>query len=1102
MRRLTTCFINMRRLIFAAVAKVERPSTLRTLSMRDKLTVIVNKAKQTAARFARSSRRAAVTITLMLGIWHPIVAQVTTGSIAGTVYDPSGAVIDKCAVTATDLETGLTRQVQTNESGYYSLPSLTPHAYKLTATIAGFAVTTTQITVLLGQEAHFDFHLTASTVSQDVQVAAFASAVELNTSSHQVDSLMGSHSIENLPSAGRNVFQTLQSLPNVSPFQNAPGPVNNFRTTSNSVTIGGSASGTTSYLQDGVTNIAMLTKTANFQPPIEATQEVSIIQNGASARFDEPSVVNVITKGGTNRFHGRAYDYFQNDALNTVGYFNRPKPPLRYNQFGANIGGPIIKNKLFFFFDYSGLRDIRGTTLYAVVPTPAERTGDFSQDGFKIYDPATYNQQTGAIAAFPGNIIPSGRISDFANKYMAYFPLPTGSSVGGNNFQKNVSNTNTYNSYLGRLDYIIGSRDSVYGAYESTNPSILNPSFSASPIFTYVNTQTAKNAFAQETHTINSSTINIARFAYNESNINFAFTGKDNYVQLFGLQNLNPLPSQFQPPQVTLSRHTGLGNAASPQGALQRLFELSDEMNLTRGKHSLYAGVGVDKLNMDGSWGIWNNGQYSFNGQFTSNHAAKLAGGSDIADLLLGFPSSAEGGTGVTAAKFRQWNVFPYIQDDWRISSKVTLNLGLRYDYYGAPADADGNSNIYDVSTNTNHPGTYRQQYLTFAPRVGFAYAIDNATAVHGGYGIYYTPFQFNQLQFMMINQPNFHLQLNTYSLGSPTPVTNTFVANPALSAQAPFTIELGIKTPYVQQWNLAIQRSIGPQWMATLAYLGNKSTHLQIRQNPNQASLPANPANPSPLQSRRPYSYVGDVFQIAGIGYGNYNGLIAEIKRNFSNGLSLSANYVWSKSLDALNNGATTPQYGPNVQAEYGLSDFNAENVFKASGVYQLPFGTGRRFLGQSNSFTNQIIGGWQFSGILTVQSGLPFTVTANDLSNTGGYHSQRANQVCRGNNPDGQSIYYWFNTSCYVQTGVGQFGNERRNTLIGPRTTNLDVSFFKSFALPEETSLQFRADLFDSLNHPLLGIPNASVTSPSYGQITNISGNRVVQLALKFIF
>lgn len=1056
---------------------------------------------KTEANVVHGSVWSSLVAALMLVTGPPLVAQVTTGSVVGVVYDSSEAVIPNCKVTATDIETGAIREAQSDGSGYYIIPSLPPDTYKLTATVNGFAVTSTQLTVLLGKTATFDFHLTPSSTSQSVQVSAASSAVQLNTSDHQVDALLASQSIENLPAAGRDVFQTLQSLPNVAPFQNAAGPISNFRTTTNSLTIGGSASGMTTFLQDGVTNIAMLTKTANFQPPIEATQEVSIIQSGASARFDEPAVVNVITKGGSNAFHGRAYDYLQNDAVNTIGYFKAPKPPLRYNQFGANVGGPIVKNKLFFFFDYSGLRSSTGATLYAYVPTAAERQGDFSADTFTIYDPATYNSTTKTISAFKNNRIPSERISNFANLYTAYLPLPTGSSTPGNNFQKNVSNITAYDSYLGRIDYTIGLRDSLYGAYESTNPNILNPSFSASPIFTYLNTQSAKNAYAQETHAFSPTTINIARFGYNESNINFKFTGQEDYVTLFGLQNLNPQPSQFQPPQVTMSSHTGLGNAASPQGALQRLFEVADELELVHGKHAIYIGGELDRLELNGYWGIWNNGQYTFNGQFTSNHGTTLSGGSDIADLLLGFPSVAEGGTGVTTADFRQWNVLPYIEDDWRVGRRLTLNLGFRYDYYQAPADAKGYSNIYDLATNTNHPGTYQQAYSNFAPRVGFAYAVNN-TAVHGGYGIYYSPFQYNQLQFMMINPPNFYLQLNSYSLANPTPVTNTFVANPTLSAQAPFTVQLDMKTPYVQQWNLAIQRSIGAQWLASISYLGNKSNHLQIRNNPNQASLPSNPSSPSPIQSRRPYSYVGDVFQVSSIGYGNYNALIGDLKRNFSNGISLSTSFVWSKAMDALNNGASTPQYGPNVQAEYGLSDFNPGKVFKASGIYQLPFGTARRFLNANNWFNDQVIGGWQASGILTIQSGLPFTATANDLSNTGGDHSMRANQSCNGNRPQGQSITYWFNTSCFVQPGIGQFGNAQRDNLIGPRTTNLDMSFFKSFALPESTSLQFRTDLFDSLNHPLLGIPVASVTSPSYGKITNIPGTRVFQFALKLIF
>jgi outer membrane receptor protein involved in Fe transport len=1031
-------------------------------------------------------------------------AQVTSGALVGVVYDSSGATISGSTVTATDLATGAKRTGESNDSGHYTIPSLPPDPYKVTAAAKGFELNNAQIVVALGQTANFDFHLNPGSVTQSVEVSAEASRLELETISHEVASLVPSENVESLPANGRDVFQTLQAATNVAPFQNAPGPISNFRTTTNSLTIGGVASGTTSYLQDGVPNIAVLTKTANFQPTIEAVQEVSIIQNGASARFDEPSVVNVVTKGGTNGFHGRVYDYFKNDALNTVGYFKVPKTPLRYNQFGGDIGGPILKNKLFFFFDYSGLRQSQGTTLFANVPTLNERQGNFQQDSFTIYDPSTYNPQTGTISPFLNNTIPSGEISSFAQKFLAYYPLPTGSVIGGDNFQKTVNNTATYDSYLGRGDYNLGSQDTLYGAYENTNPSILNPTFSASSIFNYINVQQAKNAYVQETHSFSANTINIARFGYNDSNIYYSTTGtgSTNFVTQFGIPNLTPAPSQYAPPAVSLTTHTGLGSATSPQGALQRLYEFSDEVNLIRGKHNFYFGGELDKLDMNGNWTIWNSGQFTFNGQYTSNHAAHPAGGSDIADLLLGFPSAAEGGTGVTVANFREWNVLPYIQDDWRITNRLTLNLGFRYDYYSSPSDANGHSNVYDLATNSNHPGTFQQTYRNFAPRFGFAYALGKDTAVHGGYGIYYTPFQYNQLQFLMINEPNFFLQLNTYPLATTTPIANTFVANPTLSAEAPFTFQLNMKTPSVQQWNLSIQRSLGPQWLATISYLGNKSDHIEIRQNPNQATLPVDPSNPTPIQSRRPYPYVGDVYQISSIAYGNYNGLEAELERRFSSGLSVLANYVWSKSMDTLNNGAENPQYGPDVQAEYGQSDFNPGQIFKLSGIYALPVGRGKPFLGSADRLTNLTLGGWQLSGLLYVQSGLPFNVSATDLSQTGGDHAQRANQVCNGGHPANQSITHWFNTACYVQPGVGEFGNEQRDNIIGPRNTNLDLSLFKAFAIGERSSIQFRSDFFDALNHPLLGIPSATVSSSTYGQITSITGARTVQFSLKYLF
>lgn len=1039
----------------------------------------------------------------------PLHAQFTSGSITGTVFDPSGAALPGAVITATNTATNITQTVSTNSSGDFTMPSLQPGDYRLTATAKGFALSTTKVTLTLDQILAFDFHLTVGSSSQTVQVNASSSALALETESHQVGDLLGAHAIENLPSNGRDLFQTLTAATNVYGYSSTQtSDVTTYGGASNSLTIGGTAYGTSSYLQDGVTNFNMLTKTANLQPDIEAVQEVSLVQNGASARFDEPSVVNVITKSGTNAFHGRAYDYLRNDALDAIGYYNFPKPALRYNQFGANIGGPILSSKLFFFFDYSGLRQSQADTLTANVPTASERTGDFSKDSYIIYDPTTYNPQTGTISPFPGNKIPSSELSTFATRFLQYYPLPTGSAIPNVNYQINSASTVSYDEYIGRVDYNIGQNDMIYGAYETTNPNSITPTFANTPIFNNENPRSATNAYVQETHTFNNNVVNIARFGYNGSNIltTIVGAGAQNYVKEFGIQNLNPTPSQWAPPSVGLPSHSGLGDAYAPQGAKQHLYEFADEADWTLGKHNLVIGGELDKIDFNGNWVIVQNGGYYFTGQYTSNHnITNQTGGADIADLLLGYPTYAAGATGSTVGDFRQWNVLPYIQDNWKVNNKLTLNLGLRYDYYGSPNDALGHSNVYDIATNTNHKGTFHQNYLDFAPRAGFAYSINENTAVHGGYGIYYAPFMYTELQFIEANAPNYILQSYAYNLSTLVPVTNAFVANPTGSAMTPFTTSLVMPTPYSQQWNLSVQRSIGSNWLASLTYIGSKFTHTNLRDAVNQARVPSNPQNPSPIQSRRPYPYIGDVYEVENIGYGNYNGLEAELEKRYSNGLSLLTSYVWSKAMDIITGDNENPENGLNPSGNYGPADYNMTNVFKFSPVYQLPFGSGRQMFNNNNWFDRQVIGGWQVSGILSVMSGTPFTVGANDLSDTGGFHTQFANQVCDPNKVAHRSIQHWFNTSCLVQPGVGQLGNERRNNVKGPRTTNLDASAFKDFPIYADKLLQFRADFFDALNHPLLYIPayqSQNVASPTYGQITDIGGARAIQLSVKIIY
>lgn len=1031
------------------------------------------------------------------------LAQSTTGSMNGIVTDTTGAVIAGANVTATDLSTGAVRSAMTNSAGFYSLPGLLPGDYKVVATTQGFQQTTTDVVVALSKVSRWDVTLSPGQASSTITVTD--APARLDTQSHQLAATISARRIETLPAAGRTVFSTLTSATNVEPYSGG-NDISYYHLQANSLIIGGSVYGTTGFLQDGVTNFNFLTKTANFQPAIEATKEVSVIRNGASAQFDSPNMVNVVTKGGTNHFHGRVYDYLRNDALDAIGEVKTIKPPLRLNQFGGNIGGPVLHNRLFFFFGYTGLRNSSSSVVHAIVPTVAERSGDFSALGKTIYDPSTYDPVTKTIEAFPGNQIPQSRFSPFATKYLAYYPLPTPSSVPGTNLEKTVSNTETFDSYLGRVDYTLGQHDAIQGAYMTTRPVTRNGGWAAVPLFDIEYVDGARNAYVQETHVFNSQTVNIARFGYNRSDIFLTQSGvgKEHYQKEFGLTALESTPlGQSAPPKVAMTSYSTLGQSTNPQGALQNLFQYADDLSLIRGRNTLELGFELDRLQFDGNWSIFNSGSFSFKGQYTSNHALKQAGGNGFADFLLGFPSGAEGGVGNSTAAFRQYNFMPYIQDNWRVTQRLTLNLGMRYDYYQSPDDKNGHSNIYDIYTNTNHPGTFHQNYKNFAPRLGFAYGLGNKTTIRGGYGIYYTFLQYNEMQFMMANLPNFALQANNYPVTQAVPIGESLISNPTGSHQAPFTLALNMPTSYVQERNLSVEHLFGRHLTAEIAYIGSGAFHMMRRMNPNQAFLPADPSSPEPLQQRRPYSWVGDVFQVQNSGAGNYNGLEGDLRGNFGQHAYFFTSFVYSKALDNVTSEETTPLNSHDTMRDYALSDYNQGYVYKLGGQVELPLANPDALLLPTNNVVaREVLGGWSLSGVFAVKAGQPFSVSATDLTNTGAYHATRANRSCNGNDFAQRSRSEWFNTSCYSQPEPYEFGSEPRNDLVGPRNTSANMSLFKNFLIHESTSLQFRADAFGVFNHPLPNNPNANVNRSNNGIITSYDGARYLQLSLKLLF
>lgn len=1036
----------------------------------------------------------------------PGFAQVTTGSVTGLVTDATGAAIPGVNLTFTATSTGVQKAAQTNAQGVFDVPGLQPDEYLVKAEANSFASQQTTITISAGKISRWDLSLNPGSTSDTVIVSD--APARFDTESHELTETLSAEHLENMPANGRTLFSTLTYGTGIEPYTgsgNGGSDVDYYKANNNALVIGGSVYGTTGYLQDGVTNFNALTKTANYQPSIEAAQEVSVVRNGASARFDGPNNVNVISKSGSNQFHGRLYDYLKNDDLNAIGEIAGTKPPLRYNQFGGNIGGPVLHNKLFFFFDYAGQRELDSSILSATIPTPAECGGDFSVISAKIYDPATYNPKTGAISQFPGNIIPRSRIGNFAKKLCTYFPAPTKSNVSGTNFQKTASGTNNYDSYLGRVDYTIGPEDSIYGAFMTSQPTQTTPDWTAKNYFVRQYILGGRNAYVQEIHAFSPTFTNIARVGYNRSRVFYTLSsaGLENFAQDFGIVALENTPSSlWAPPTVSLTSYTTVGTATIPSGSIQNLFQYSDEVTFIKGRHTLYFGAELDRIQFDANWTIYNNGAFTFTGQYTSDHTSKLAGGNAVADMLLGFAKGVEGGIGHTNAYFRQYNFMPYVQDDWRINNRLTLNVGLRYDYYEAPADAAGHSNVYDVPTNTNHPGTFHQNYLNFAPRIGFAYAARPATIVRGGYGIYYSIPLYNNFQFLMANAPNYIQQNNTYTVQQAVPLETALSSNPSSSSQAPFTTALNMPTEYVQQRNFSIEQGVGRHITTEFDYLGANSFHLQMRRNGNQARVPANPNNPGTLQSRRPYQWVGDVYQIINSGTANYNAVNVSVRGAYAPG-SFFGSFTFGKSLDTVTSEEKPPLNGNDINQDYGLSDFNRKYMFKLGGTIVLPLvGQSGSLIKSNNVILREALGGWKASMVLQVHGGLPFYVNTTDNSNTGSYHAARADRVCNGNHLQGKSRREWFDTSCYVQPAVYTLGTEPRNDLIAPRNTLTDASAFKSFTLGDVRSLAIRVDAFGLFNHPLPSQPNASTSATNNGVITSWSGARVLQMSLKFAF
>jgi hypothetical protein len=611
----------------------------------------------------------------------------------------------------------------------------------------------------------------------------------------------------------------------------------------------------------------------------------------------------------------------------------------------------------------------------------------------------------------------------------------------------------------------------------------------------------------------NSHIVNTARLGYNRTNyfFNEQGAGLKDYAQKYGLINVTALPAQSAPPAVSISNVSSYGSADTPQGAISNRFQFADELNMTFGKHMIYVGGEVVRTHFFGEWTINNNGQYAFDGTMTALYSLRPTTGAivesptytgnGLADLMLGYPHSESDSVGPVADHFFDTNIAEYVQDNWKLTLKFTLSLGLRYEIFTPPTSAK--STKYNFTTQQNQPGSWKTNFGDLGPRFGFAYNVRPRWVVRGGYGIYYAENPYNNEQFMLTHPPEFVSQAYVQTISNPTAIQNVFVPTPPPGERGYTNNPNEMKDTSVQQWNLAVEHQLSNNTILTAAYIGDVIHHQTVRYDGNQPKA-ATPG--SPIFNVWPIASLGESITRQGdFLNGNYNALVLSLNRHFSNGLQLTANYTWSRSFGISTGDNDNVQNIYNLRSQYGPTAFDRPQVFHLSAVYALPLGQGKRFL-SSGAWYNRALGDWTVSGIWTVAKAPPTPVYAIDNADISTVDPMYANKVC---NPYSgsftQTLADWFNTSCFVQPPLGQYGSGGHNGIVGPHSNNADLAFSKIVRINESSQLQIRADFLNVFNHPqfILGqYAGETVNTSTHGAITSDAGMRVIQLSLRFSF
>jgi hypothetical protein len=1079
------------------------------------------------------------------------------GDIRGTVTDQSGALVPEVTVTVLNVETGVAKDYVTNHDGVYDTSSIVTGQYQITFTKTGFnRLIRGPVTVQVGFTG-VNAQLKIGSTAQ--QVVVTDNVPLLQTETGEQSTTLEAKSMAQLPNVGTDWQNFTILLPGTSGTPSGEATGNPASNPGQFV----SANGNLPYnamLADGSTTTLPSSSNSDVST-FETVAELEVSTSSFSAQYGIGGYIfNQISKGGTDQFHGAVYEYFQNDALNAKGYGFGEQitvPFLRYNNYGGSIGGPILKKKMFFYFNFEKLSQHGSNTGFLTVPTQAELNGDFTGQP-TIYDPTTQvitqtpdgpavTRRSFADEYGNGNKIPANLIDPVAKAIQAYYPKPnvTGNVSQGaaiNNYFYNALNSSPFTKYFGRLDYDITPTNRLtISDTQRDSPAVQNQ-WDTCPIGCDNVDTDSNNSQITDVWNISPSAINEARVGftdqlnyYVDSTLNQGFPSK-----------LGWKFAKFdQFPTISIGGNCCFGLAPNVNAVQKEMvFDFSDVVTLIRGRHILHFGGELLLYRTDTTtWGNFNGGTFGFTGQYTQSTVGDSTTGLGYADFLLG---QSQNWSALVAPEYgpRAKNPQMFVQDDFKIRPNLTLNLGVRYQIMTGWTEVKNNISAFDPTVVNPETGTdgalwyaathangrkslEASAYSTVLPRVGFSWVPHPNTTLRGGFGIFAYRWSLDtygtgmgtalQSQGNATDQTNGISPVVTLSSdGSGLPYVAPTTDPAALNGQGVVYNKYHTPVPEIYQWNLAVQHELGTNTVAEIAYVASHAHNLSFPVDINQ--VPEDKLGPNDSPSALPYpiyqSISGDTFN----GLSNYNSLQTSISRRFASGLSLNLNYTWAHFLDDQDSsgyggaaGTQTVQRSYDPAASYGSSNFDVRNAFKGRVVYELPFGKGKMFLNKSG-LLDSVIGGWQASGTFVLSSGFPFTPTIdgnNSFSQAGDWYP---NQI--GNpKPSHRSIGQWFDPTAYALPEPGTFGNMRRNSLRSPGIDVVNLSAGKSFPIGDRLNLQIRADTSNAFNHPSFGLPNMSL-EPSggtgadsfVGSATNITsttvGGRTMQLNARISF